>query len=180
MTQKLIAFSEKESSKFELTDMGKLLSGSVPLPLRGSQVTHGISAATDLWQVNINPEQIVQVINNLVINAQQAMPGGGSIKVIAENFYCELDNRLNLREGRYIKVSICDHGSGFTKAIEGSIFDAFFTTKKNSSGLGLTSSKSIIEKHKGCIEASSTPDVGTVLSFYLPVGSDRVSLEIVP
>lgn len=177
---KLVAFAEIEGSKFELTDMGKLLSNSVPIPLRGSQVTHGISVAKDLWQVHINQKQIIQVINNLVINAQQAMPGGGNIKVIAENSHCESDTCLNLNTGRYIKVSIADHGSGFTEQIAGSIFDTFFTTKKNVSGLGLTSSKSIIEKHKGCIEASSTPGVGTTISFYLPVGSDRVSLEIVP
>ena len=179
LTDRIIELCEAKDSSLQLTDVGKLLGKCVPLPLHGTRVTHKIEIDDNLWQVNTNPGQIKQLVNNLVINAQQAMPDGGEITASAKNFHCAADNPLGLRPGRYIKVSIADQGIGFSEEVEHKLFDAFFTTKNKARGLGLTSSKSIIEKCQGCIETSSTPGVGTTMSFYLPTDSDGVSLEIV-
>ena len=158
LTQKLVEFSSIQGSKLEYTDMGNLLRKSVSLSLHESEVSHKIEIAPDLWHVIMNPGQISQVVNNLVINAQQAMPNGGKITVTAQNVYSELLVNSGLKLGRYVKVSIADQGEGLPKEIEGKVFEAFATTKVDSSGLGLASSKSIVEMHKGHIDVASSLD----------------------
>ena len=180
LTEQLLSFSKSEESRVECTDMGELLRKSVPLSLYGSPVIFEIDVTPDLWQVNVVPVQISQVINNLIINARQAMPKGGNITVCAQNFHPGPDTKLALKSGRYIKVSIADQGAGISTEIEEEIFSAFITSKKDGSGLGLTSSRSIIEKHKGHIEVTHNSSLGAEISFYLPAGSEGVGLEVVP
>ncbi len=179
LTQQLLAFSEIARPKLEYADVGELLRKSVSLCLQGPLVTPKIDIAPDLWRVNINCEQISLVINNLVINAKQAMPNGGGIIITAQNILSESDIDLPLKPGRYIQVSVTDLGIGIPKETESKIFDAFFTSKANASGLGLPSAKSIIEMHKGHIEVTASTSFGTTLSFYLPAEKDRLTLELV-
>lgn len=178
-TQELLNLTEIKGSKAEYTDLEELLRNSVSLSLHGSRVTYKINADANLWHVNIKHEQIGQVISNLVINAQQAMPNGGCVTVTAQNIVNETDADLPVKPGRYVKVSIADMGIGFSKEIESKIFDSFITGKEKSNGLGLASAKSIIEKHKGHIEVTSTTNFGSTFSFYLPADSNKPSLEVV-
>lgn len=111
LTQQLLTFTEIKGSKLEYVDMEELLRKSVSLCLHGSHVTYKINATPDLWRVNVNPEQIKQVINNLIINAQQSMPNGGGITVTAQNILSESNVDLPLKPGRYVKVSVADRKS---------------------------------------------------------------------
>lgn len=180
LTQQLLELTEIEGSRREYTDIEELLRETVSLCLHGSHISYKINATPDLWHANINPEQISQVINNIVINAQQAMPNGGSITVTVENFLLESNVDSPLKPGRYIKVSVTDQGMGIAEDIESKVFDAFFSSKKNGSGLGLASARSIIEKSGGQIEVTSTSSFGTTLGFYLPADSNNSNLKVVP
>ncbi|MDC4224260.1 MAG: ATP-binding protein [Candidatus Manganitrophus sp.] len=115
-----------------------------------------------------------QVLHNLVINAQQAMPQGGIIEVRAENYLVkEGDKRISLKPGRYVRISIRDFGIGIPKEHLSKIFDPYFTTKQKGSGLGLPTSYSIIKKHDGYMSADSELGKGSTFSIYLTASSQR-------
>jgi CheY-like chemotaxis protein len=119
--------------------------------------------------------QISQVINNLLINAAEAMPGGGVITVRAENLTVGRGNTIPLAYGKYIKISIQDQGTGITPEHLKKIFDPYFTTKHKGSGLGLAICYSIIKKHDGHINAESVLGSGTTFSVYLPASSKELA-----
>jgi len=115
---------------------------------------------------NFDKNQMAQVIDNLVINAKQAMPSGGELDIESENIF--IKNHPILNPGNYIKISIKDTGGGIPLKIKPKIFDPFFTTKETGHGIGLSTSYSIIEKHGGTIEVESEPGKGSVFKVYLP------------
>ncbi|MEQ8188543.1 MAG: PAS domain S-box protein, partial [Candidatus Eremiobacterota bacterium] len=125
----------------------------------------------DLWPVSIDEGQISQVIQNLVLNAEQSM-NGGTISISGENTLIDEKNTFNLMAGKYVKISVHDHGCGIEEKYLQKIFDPYFTTKQKSSGLGLTISYSIIRNHSGHIVADSVPGKGTTVTFFLPVSED--------
>jgi CheY-like chemotaxis protein/anti-sigma regulatory factor (Ser/Thr protein kinase) len=108
------------------------------------------------------------VIQNLVINADQAMPDGGDITIKTENTVVGPDSGMPLSPGRYVKISVKDTGVGIPPQNISKVFDPYFTTKSNGNGLGLTSSFSIIMRHEGHIAVESEPGAGTVFTVYLP------------
>jgi PAS domain S-box-containing protein len=126
----------------------------------------------NLWEVEIDKGQISRVINNLVINAKEAMHNGGTIKISAENITVSTKDSLPIKEGRYIKVSIKDQGVGIPRKNLQKIFDPYFTTKQRGSrkgtGLGLAVCYSIIKNHDGYITVESEEGVGTTFHIYLP------------
>ena len=115
-----------------------------------------------------------QVINNLIINATQAMPEGGIIEVRAENMTEGAEHAIPLKEGKYIKISIKDHGIGIFEEHLPKIFDPYFTTKQKGSGLGLATSYSIVKNHCGYITAESELGIGTNFYIYLPASPKEV------
>ncbi|HEX3043689.1 MAG TPA: ATP-binding protein, partial [Bacillota bacterium] len=114
------------------------------------------------------PGLMNQMIHNLIINADQAMPQGGIIQVTALNVQIKDEEVPLLKPGAYVKIMIGDTGVGIPEADLGRIFDPYFTTKKGVSGLGLTTSYSIIKRLDGYINVSSTVGVGTTFEIYLP------------
>ena len=118
--------------------------------------------------VEVDEGQINQVINNLLINADQAMPSGGIIKTEAENITVEEGSDLPLPEGEYVKLTIADQGIGIANEYLDKIFDPYFTTKQKGSGLGLATAYSIIKKHSGYIKVESQIGAGTTFHIYLP------------
>ena len=112
-----------------------------------------------------------QVINNLVINADQAMPDGGNLDVGAENFELAGKTSLPLKPGKYVILSIRDSGIGILEKYISRIFDPYFTTKQQGSGLGLATVYSIIRNHNGLITVKSEPGKGTTFSTYLPAAA---------
>ena len=135
--------------------VAQLLAASVDLARAGSQVRFDLTAPDDLWPAEIDAGQISQVFHNLLLNARQAVPEGSVAEVRAENVVIE-DGVLSINAGKYVKISIQDHGSGIPAEILPRIFDPYFTTKDTGSGLGLATAYSIITKHQGHIRVDST------------------------
>lgn len=165
LTNQLLTFSKGGAPIRKKVSIAELIKESTEFVLRGSNVKYELSVADDLWPVEIDEGQISQVINNLIMNANQAMPNGGVIEVIAENVPHGLERALVLD---YIKISITDHGTGIPSEDLSRIFDPYFTTKQKGSGLGLSTSYFIIKKHEGYIRVESQIGVGTTFYIYLP------------
>ena len=120
--------------------------------------------------------QINQVINNLIINAIQAMPEGGTVSVRAQNIIwepSELSAGINLNPGTYIKISVQDRGVGINEENIHKIFDPYFSTKPKGTGLGLATSYSIVKNHSGYIQVESKVGKGTTFHVYLPASPDE-------
>jgi CheY-like chemotaxis protein len=137
------------------------------------------SIPADLWHAEIDEGQVSQVIHNLVINALQAMPTGGTIELLAENMALSetrsLGKGLPLKAGNYVRIAVTDHGTGISAEHLGKIFDPFFTTKQKGSGLGLATSFSIARQHGGHISVESEVGVGSTFYFYLPASAQTSS-----
>ena len=181
LTKQLLTFSKGGAPVKEVCSVKELIEETVGFCLSGSNAGYRLELPDDLMAANIDKGQIDQVINNLLINAQQAMPLGGTIVVSAENVEISrngerIDQRLlSLAPGPYVKVSISDEGMGIAPTDLEKIFDPYFTTKSKGNGLGLTTSYSIIKNHKGIIVVDSELGRGSVFSFYLPAAN--LSLE---
>jgi PAS domain S-box-containing protein len=168
LTRQLLTFSKGGEPVKRTTSITELIKESAGFALRGSRVRHDFFFADGLWLLDVDEGQISQVIHNLVINADHAMPEGGTISVHCENCVIGNSTGLPLRPGYYVKVSVKDHGVGIVREHLSKIFDPYFTTKQKGSGLGLATSYSIIKKHGGHIVAESELGVGTTFTFYLP------------
>jgi PAS domain S-box-containing protein len=179
LTQQLLTFSKGGTPVKRTTVITELIKEAAGFALRGSRVRHDFFFADDLWLLDIDEGQISQVIHNLVINADQAMPAGGTITIRCENCVINGASGLPLRPGDYVKVSVQDHGVGIAREHLSRIFDPYFTTKQKGSGLGLATSYSIIKKHGGHIVSESELGVGTTFTFYLPASrSGKVAKHI--
>jgi CheY-like chemotaxis protein len=131
----------------------------------------------DVWKVAVDPAQIEQVINALIINAREAMPNGGTVRISAHNVDIDANSGIALTTGRYVKVQISDNGSGIDSRSIARIFDPYFTTKPAASGLGLSIGYSVIKKHGGILLLESTSTTGSTFSFYLPATDADLSLQ---
>jgi PAS domain S-box-containing protein len=168
LTQQLLTFSTGGEPVKEFASISTLLKEVALFALRGSNVRCEFNLAYDLWPVEVDSGQITQVINNLIINAYQAMPSGGVVAVNAENTVVTNDSIPTLPKGDYIKIEVKDNGQGIAEEFISKVFDPFFTTKKEGSGLGLATSYSIISKHGGLISVESKVDQGTTFTIFLP------------
>ncbi len=177
LTQQLLAFSRGGAPIKKTVVISKLLESIALFALTGSNVRCEFSVPGDLWPIEVDEGQICQVISNLTINADQAMPKGGIIKVFAENVVVDDREGLPLQKGKYIKISIEDQGIGIRKEHLQKIFDPYFTTKVKGSGLGLATAYSIVKRHDGCVQVESEPGVGTTFNIYLPASSKEVFIE---
>jgi PAS domain S-box-containing protein len=179
LTQQLLTFAKGGAPIKKTISLNQLFYQSATFALGGSNVGLDYTPREGLWLVEADDGQMSQVINNLVINALQAMSNGGVIHADIENTKLSQDASLPLPAGRYVKLSIKDHGSGISKENLTRVFDPFFTTKKKGSGLGLATAYAIIEKHGGHITVESTKARGTVFEIYLPA-SDREAVITKP
>ena len=150
--------------------------------LTGSNISCDFIIPSDLCRVDIDAGQISQVVQNLIINAKQAIVGGGSIEVTCSNINRKVDRFPQILKGnKYVQVTISDNGQGVPEEQLGKIFDPYFSTKKEGSGLGLAVCHSIITKHEGLITAKSKAGKGTSFSFYLPVAEDaNTATDVLP
>lgn len=178
LTQQLLSFCKGSLSNRNSVDIKKVLKDWCSICLSGKQSSCVYSIQDDLWNVYINEGQINQVINNIIINADQAMPNGGLIKVSAENVNIKKNNNINLKNGEYVKISIQDQGVGISKENLLKIFDPYFTTKENGNGLGLATSYSIIKNHGGHIDVESQVGLGTAFHIYIPTDRKEKHSEV--
>jgi signal transduction histidine kinase/integral membrane sensor domain MASE1/CheY-like chemotaxis protein len=177
LTQQLLTFSKGGSPIKGLIDIRELVSESISIALRGSNVRCDNLIPYDVWHVEADAGQMNQAINNILINSDQSMPEGGTITINCENMIVGAENNLTLTEGNYTKLSIRDQGIGISDEDLSRIFDPYFTTKQKGSGLGLSTTYSIIKKHDGHIDVESELGVGTVFNIYLPASSGKMKIN---
>ncbi|MFH1118172.1 MAG: ATP-binding protein [Pseudomonadota bacterium] len=168
LTHQLLTFSQGGAPAKKTSSIEELLKDSAAFALRGSKALCRFSIPEDLWHVDMDVGQIHQVINNLVVNAIQAMPDGGTIQVEAENMTVGKTDGLPLKDGRYVRIGVRDTGIGIPGEYLQKIFDPYFTTKETGTGLGLATSYSIVRKHGGTMTVQSEVGVGSSFHFYLP------------
>ncbi len=168
LTRQLLTFAKGGAPVKETVSLDSLIRSSSDFALTGSNVRAEVRIADDLPPVSADGGQINQVINNLVINAAEAMSEGGVITIRAERVVLNGNDPPQLPAGAYVLVSVRDRGAGIPEKVLPRIFDPYFTTKKSGSGLGLATCYSIIRKHGGHIEAASEPGGGATFRFYLP------------
>jgi PAS domain S-box-containing protein len=169
LTSQLLTFSRGGAPVKEFVQsLGELIVDTANFVVSGSKVKCEFDIDDGLWPVEVDEGQISQVIHNLIINSDQAMPDGGVINVSARNIELGTDNGMHLKEGRYLKITIEDNGIGMTDDLIEKIFDPYFTTKQKGSGLGLATVYSIVRNHEGRIGVSSRIGAGTRFDIYLP------------
>jgi PAS domain S-box-containing protein len=179
LTLRLLTFSKGGAPKRKTGQIGKLLKENASFVLTGSNVRCDYTISKDLWLCDFDENQIGQVIDNIVLNAKQAMPMGGVIHIEATNVCIENSNAQLIPAGNYIKISIADTGVGIPQAHIKQIFDPFFTTKQKGNGLGLATSYSIVQKHGGYLDVESVPEKGSVFNIYLPA-TDKKIMQTIP
>ncbi len=175
LVNQLLVFSRKQSRQFfnfsprdSINSLIRMLS-----PLIGEKIRIETYIPESVWSIYGDKTSFEQVITNLVINARDAMPEGGSITIKAENVVFhekEVKTKANVRPGRFVCVSVSDNGTGMDPHIQDHIFDPFFTTKEvgKGTGLGLSVVHGIVTQHHGWIELESAPGEGTCFRLYFP------------
>lgn len=152
----------------KMTNVNPLIQNSATFAISGANAKCEFDLADDLWATEVDQGQINQVISNLVINANQAMPQGGIITIRTENTDIGTQSGLSLPTGRYIKISVEDQGTGIPEKHISCIFDPYFSTKQQGRGLGLAATYSIVKKHGGTIIVHSELNQGSLFHIYLP------------
>lgn len=175
LTQQLLTFSRGGAPVKKTTSITGLVKEWAGFALSGSNVRCEYSIPDHLWPVEVDESQFSRVVQNLTINAQQAMPNGGVITVKAENVVMDGHGTLPLLPGKYVRLEISDSGVGIPQDNLSKIFDPYFTTKPHGNGLGLATAYSIIKRHGGHIDVESTVAVGTILTVYLPAAVAQVA-----
>jgi len=168
LTQQLLSFAKGGVPDLKTGSIIDLIKESAAFVLAGTNVQCETETPADLWQVEMDEGQISQVLNNLIINAIQAMPQGGRLQIMASNVSIAEEDSILLRSGDYVKIAVLDEGIGIPAENLNKIFDPFFTTKKTGSGLGLSNAYMIVKNHRGLITAQSQVGVGTQFDIYLP------------
>jgi two-component system cell cycle sensor histidine kinase/response regulator CckA len=180
LTKQLLNFAKGDALVKKATSIVELIKANAEFSLRGSNVKCEYFLQDHIWPVMGDEGQLGQVINNLIINAVQAMPEGGTLLISAENLAIGAESTMLLPKKNYVKITVKDTGAGIPTDLLSKIFDPYFTTKEKGSGLGLTSSYSIIKKHDGYIDVESIPYIGTVFYIYLPALEAKITPKAHP
>ena len=173
--RQLLDFARRSSEERKVHDLTDVLERTFRLlsPLaRKRNVEPSLQLPGTPALALVDPDEIGQVVTNLVMNAIDAMPEGGPLRVTMES--CEPQNRPQGRNaGTFVCIRVEDHGSGMEAAVRDRVFEPFFTTKKvgEGTGLGLSVAYGIVQEHGGWITVDSQPKVGTIFSVYLPQAS---------
>ena len=182
LAQQLLTFARGGAPIKKTASIGKLIQDTVSFSLRGTHSRSEFVFGEDLWPAEIDPGQISQVVGNLVVNADQAMPNGGTLRVHCDNFVYTEDTTpaiTDLKPGDYIRIKIRDEGVGIPESYLKRIFDPYFTTKAKGNGLGLATTYSIIKNHNGLITVDSQVHFGSTFTLYLPA-SRNIELPAEP
>ncbi len=183
LTTQLLTFSKGGKPVKKPIDIRPVIENAARFTLSGSRSDFHMEIVKDLWNAEADEGQIGQVIQNIVLNADQAMPLGGSVMITAKNVAASSASLPHvLARGNYIMISIEDTGVGIPEQYVGKIFDPYFTTKEKGSGLGLATSYSIVRNHGGMIDVRTKPGEGSTFTVYLPAiaREDRTASSVKP
>lgn len=167
LTRQLQTFADGGTPVRRVFDLAPLLRGAPRLVLQGSKVRDVVHAPRDLWAIHADETQVSQILGNLLVNAREAMPAGGTVSVRAEN-HVLAEPAVDLKPGRYVRITVRDDGPGIPAAILTRIFDPYFSSKERGSGLGLSIVHSVVRRHGGHVWAESVEGQGARFTILLP------------
>lgn len=168
LTQQLLTFAKGGAPVRKTQSCIQLVTETTRFALSGSNVAPSFDLPQNLWMGVIDREQIVQAIENIVINGQQAMPAGGVMYITGRNVTLAGNDHPALLPGKYVRISITDQGTGIAPDVLPFIFDPFFTTKSKGQGLGLSTCYSIARRHGGTIDVESEVGKGSTFHLFIP------------
>src|SRR6478752_225356 len=170
LTRQLLAFGRKQVMSLKVLDLAAVLDGlsSMIDCMMGAEVQISIHANRNVGQVRADQSQMEQVIMNLTANAHEAMPEGGTLTITIDSHQSSADDPV-LPLGEYTRLSVSDTGAGMSQEVQSRVFEPFFTTRLNGSGLGLSTVYGIVKQSGGYITVQSTPQRGSTFNVYLPV-----------
>ena len=168
LTGQLLTFAKGGAPVRTVGSVASTVKQCAEFALSGSNLKVEFDLEVDLCNADFDRNQLAQAFDNLLINAKQAMPSGGTLRVVGRNVVVDRGPTLDLRSGRYVKLSFIDTGPGIPAAILPRIFEPFFTTKSEGSGVGLTAAYAIVKKHDGHIDVESRPGDGATFHIWLP------------
>lgn len=177
LSQQLLALSRGNAPVLHPFQAGEVIRETAQFTLSGSPVSLKLEIVPDLWPCLADEGKVAQVINNLVLNARQAMPSGGTLTIRAVNIALQDPGTLPLEPGNFIRIEIADTGTGISPGHLPRIFDPFFTTRKEGTGLGLANCQAIVRQHGGHIFVESTLGEGATFTVYLPAAADALGAE---
>jgi PAS domain S-box-containing protein len=177
LTQQLLTFSKGGSPVKRLVSIAKLVNEHTVFACRGSSTFYQIKTDPALWAAEVDEGQIGQVVNNLVLNAVQAMEGGGTVFVSTDNATLGPQQDPLLQQGRFVRITVRDTGPGIPRQNLQRMFDPYFTTKPGGSGLGLAVTYSIVKQHGGHIRVESETGVGATFTVFLPASDQALPTE---
>jgi PAS domain S-box-containing protein len=172
LSMQLLTFARGGAPVKTILNLKTLVREAAELALHGSPITFEVQAGRPLDLVEADEGQLTQAVNNLVLNAKQAMPGGGRVTLALDNAVVTETDHVPLPPGRYVRITVQDTGAGIPTEYLSRIFDPYFTTKQTGSGLGLTSVHSIVTRHGGHVAAFSPPGNGACFTIHLPASSE--------
>lgn len=171
LTKQLLNVGKPEELSENPIDLRECIRDSVNFSVIGSNAKLMLHIPDNLWPVHANLDQIKQLVCNLTINATQAITNGhGVIEIEAKNISARKAENLMLKPGKYVCLQFKDNGHGISKEHIDSIFNPYYTTREDGTGLGLSTVSFIARQHKGCINVESAPDRGTTFAVYLFAG----------
>lgn len=175
LTGKLLSFARGNPPASAAVQIQDLISDSADFILAGSYTTCHYDFEKGLWPVHIGPDQMIQIIQNLVLNSSQAMGSRGEVQILCKNTIVSDTQRVQLQKGNYVQVTVIDSGRGIAENHLNKIFDPYFSTQpkdsNRGSGLGLSIVHSIVNRHKGSITVQSTLGQGTTFEILLPANA---------
>lgn len=177
LTDQLLTFSKGGAPKMEQGDLKQTVVDAARFALSGANILCEYDLTEQECQTSYDPGQIAQVIENIMINAIQAMPDGGTISLTIRKVVIT-DDGFDRSDGDYIEIVLEDRGAGMPKEVLEHIFDPYYTTKEHGSGLGLATSYSIITRHGGYLQATSEVGLGSIFTIDLPVVIERQDKEV--
>jgi len=169
LSSQLLTFAKGGTPVRRVVSVAKLVTDAVRLANSGSPIKMDVNLEDGLWFAQVDPGQISQALHNILLNARQAMPGGGAVEVSVVNI---AQTNSHADGGPRVSISIRDSGCGISPEVMPRIFDPYFTTKPEGSGLGLATAYAIVDKHGGRISVQSTPGAGSVFVVELPASTE--------
>lgn len=168
LAQQILDFTKGRQPMVQVANLGDVIKQVAKLSTMGSKIRCDITTPEGIWGVEVDLRQIRQVIHNLMINACQSMPGGGVVQASVENVNVPGGNQLNLAAGPYAVLRVRDRGCGIPREKLARIFEPYYTTKKNGTGIGLATCRAIVQRHHGTMTVASKVNAGTEFTVFLP------------
>ena len=166
LTRQLLTFAKGGAPDTLVVDLAPLVEEAARFATRGRTVGYRVVAEPGLWPAAVDPGQLGQVVQNLVINAVEAMPTGGVVEVALDNVRAGAGARVT--PGPCVRLRVSDEGPGIPADVLPHVFDPFVSTKERGSGLGLAVTHSVVTRHGGAIDVRSRPGEGTTFEVVLP------------